>query len=124
VRRYLTESPEVEASVKLLELVNGITHMCGSEFEAKLSAWHAEYRNVLDERGHDKRLKSPPYMRPRLRSAYLSKKKEYEMALDIRVLQGQDNTENKQRNLRDIRRYKVKNEGSQRDQRRAQEETD
>ena len=75
VRRYLTENPEVEASAKLLELVNSITHMCKSEFETKLSSWYAEYRNVLEERVHDKRLKSPPYMRPRLRSAYLSLKR-------------------------------------------------
>lgn len=32
-------------------------------------------KDVLNERVHDKRIKTPPYMRPRLRSAYLSLKR-------------------------------------------------
>lgn len=72
VRRYLTENPDIEASRKLLELTNSITRMCKDEFAGKLAEWYETYRDVLDERVHDSRLKSPPYMRPRLRSAYLS----------------------------------------------------
>lgn len=34
--------------------------------------WHEKYKDVFDERIHDKRMKTPPYMRPRLCSAYLS----------------------------------------------------
>lgn len=72
VRRYLTENPEIEASRELLGLVKDITHMCREDFEDRLNVWYDTYRDVLDERVRDKRMKSPPYMRPRLRSAYLS----------------------------------------------------
>lgn len=36
--------------------------------------WYAKYKNVLNKRVHGKRIKryTPPYMRPRLRSEYLS----------------------------------------------------
>ena len=41
------------------------------------SEWYEKYKNVLNERIRDKRIKryTLPYMRPRLRSAYLSLKR-------------------------------------------------
>ena len=68
VRRYLTQDPEIEASRNLLELVNGM---------AVTNEWYDKYRDVVNERVHDGRIKrrTPPYMRPRLRSAYLSVKR-------------------------------------------------
>lgn len=72
VRRYLTAEPELEASRTLLELVNGMTKMDKESFTGAFEQWHQTYRDVLNERVHDRRYKTPPYMRPRLRSAYLS----------------------------------------------------
>ncbi len=72
VRRYLAEDPELDASKDLLDLINSITVMDKESFIWTFDEWYVKYKEVLNERVHDKRLKTPPFMRPRLRSAYLS----------------------------------------------------
>ena len=74
IRRYLTQEPDLEASVQLLDLVKSITRMDKESFIGTFNEWYEKYKDVLNERVHDKRIKRnmPPYMRPRLRSAYLS----------------------------------------------------
>ena len=73
VRRYLTQDPEIDASWELLELVNGMTVTDKESFIGAFNEWYDKYRDVVNERVHDGRVKrrTPPYMRPRLRSAYL-----------------------------------------------------
>ena len=77
VRRYLTQDPEIEASRNLLELVNGMTVTDKESFIGAFNEWDDKYRDVVNERVHDGRIRrrTPPYMRPRLRSAYLSVKR-------------------------------------------------
>ncbi len=77
VRRYLTQEPELEASAELLRLVNNITGMDKESFIGAFEEWYEKYIDIINERVHDKRIKrkTPPYMRPRLRSAYLSVKR-------------------------------------------------
>ena len=77
VRHYLTREPELEASRELLKLVNGITRMDKASFTGALGEWYRKYQDVLYERVHDRRIKKnkPPFMRPRLRSAYFSIKR-------------------------------------------------
>lgn len=77
VRRYLTQEPDLDASRELLTLANMITKTDKESFTGALNEWYEKYKDVLNERGHDKRIKrhTPPYMRPRLRSAYLSLKR-------------------------------------------------
>ena len=72
VRRHLAEDPELDASRDLLDLINSITVMDKESFIWTFDEWYVKYKEVLNERVHDKRLKTPPFMRPRLRSAYLS----------------------------------------------------
>ena len=74
IRRYLTKEPDLEASNELLELAKNITRMDKDSFIGAFNESYAKYKDVLNERIHDKRIKrhTPPYMRPRLRSAYLS----------------------------------------------------
>ena len=74
IRRYLTKEPDLEASIQLLDLVKSITRMDKESFIGAFNEWYEKYKDVLNERVHDKRIKRnmPPYMRPRLRSAYLS----------------------------------------------------
>lgn len=74
VRRYLTQEPELEASRGLLNLVNSMTRMDKESFVGAFNEWYEENKEVVNERVHDRRIKkkTPPYMRPRLRSAYLS----------------------------------------------------
>lgn len=73
-RRYLTQEPELEASIELLSLVKNITKMDKESFVGAFNDWSKKYQNVINERIRDKRIKrhTPPYMRPKLRSAYLS----------------------------------------------------
>jgi len=77
VRRYLTQDPEIEASRNLLELVNGMAVTDKESFIGAFNEWYDKYGDVVNERVHDGRIKrrTPPYMRPRLRSAYLSVKR-------------------------------------------------
>ena len=77
VRRYLTQDPDIEASRELLVLVNGITATDKESFIVAFGEWYDKYRDVVNERVHDGRIKhrTLPYMRPRLRSAYLSVKR-------------------------------------------------
>ena len=77
VRRYLTKSPELEAAMELLTLVKNITKMNKEEFIIKFDEWYEKFKYVLNERVRDKRFKRhrPPFMRPKLRSAYLSLKR-------------------------------------------------
>ena len=76
-RRYLTQDPEVVASKELLNLVKDITRMDKESFIGAFDEWYERNKDILNERVSDKRIKrkTPPYMRPRLRSAYLSLKR-------------------------------------------------
>lgn len=76
-RRYLTQDPDLDASIELLDLVKSITRMDKVSFVGAFNEWYEKYKDVLNERVQDKRIKryTPPYMRPKLRSAYLSLKR-------------------------------------------------
>ena len=75
VKRYIAEDPELEASSELLRVTKQIAHTDKESFIGMLEQWYVKYKGVLDERVHDKRRKRPPFMRPRLRCAYLSLKR-------------------------------------------------
>ena len=73
----MTQEPDLDASCELLSLVKRITQIDKEGFIGAFNEWHDKYKDVLNERIYDKRIKrhTPPYMRPRLRSAYLSLKR-------------------------------------------------
>ena len=77
VRHYLTQEPDLDASRELLDLVNGIAKTDKESFIGAFDEWYERNKDIVNERVHDKRIKkkTPPYMRPRLRSAYLSIKR-------------------------------------------------
>lgn len=75
VRRYLTQDPELEAARTLLRLVNGMTRMDRESFVGAFGQWAETYWDVLQERIPERRYRRLPYRRPRLRSAYLSLKR-------------------------------------------------
>lgn len=72
VRHYLTGNPDIETSRELLSLVSSMTRMDKESFIGAFDEWYVKYKDILNERVQDRRMKTPPYMRPRLRSAYLS----------------------------------------------------
>jgi hypothetical protein len=57
IRRYLTQEPDLEASVQLLDLVKSITRMDKESFIGAFNEWYEKYKDVLNERVHDKRIK-------------------------------------------------------------------
>ena len=72
-----TQAPDLEASKDLLDLANTITRTDKESFIGAFNDWYDKYQDILNERIHDKfiKKKTPPYMRPRLHSAYLSVKR-------------------------------------------------
>ena len=76
-RRYLTQDPDIAASIELLKLIKEITRMDKESFIGAFEEWHERNKDILNERVADRRIKrkTPPYMRPKLRSAYLSIKR-------------------------------------------------
>ena len=81
VRRYLTQDPDIEASIELLSLIKEITRMDKESFIGAFEEWYERNKDTLNERVNDRRIKrrSPPFMRPRLRSAYLSIKRNMQL---------------------------------------------
>ena len=75
--RRLTQDPDIGASIELLSLIKEITRMDKESFIGAFDKWYERNKDTLNERVIDKRIrrKTPPYMRPRLRSAYLSIKR-------------------------------------------------
>lgn len=81
VRRYLTQDPDIEASIELLCLIKEITRMYKESFIGAFEEWYERNKDTLNERINDRRIKrkTPPFMRPRLRSAYLSIKRNMQL---------------------------------------------
>ena len=81
VRRYLTQDPDIEASIELLCLIKEITRMDKESFIGAFEEWYERNKDALNERINDRRIKrkTPPFMRPRLRSAYLSIKRNMQL---------------------------------------------
>ena len=81
VRRYLTQDPDIEASIELLCLIKEITRMDKESFIGAFEEWYERNKDTLNERINDRLIKrkTPPFMRPRLRSAYLSIKRNMQL---------------------------------------------
>ncbi|WP_289193732.1 hypothetical protein [Bacteroides acidifaciens] len=57
VRRYVTQNPDIETSRELLNLVNIIAKTDKESFCGAFNEWYEKYRDVVNERVHDKRIK-------------------------------------------------------------------
>ena len=57
VRHYLTRNPDIEASQKLLHLSDRITKMDKENFIGAFEEWHVKYKDILNERVQDRRMK-------------------------------------------------------------------
>jgi hypothetical protein len=75
VQRYLTRNPELPASIELLSIVNKLTNTDKESFIGNFEAWCERWNSFLKERTHDKRTGKTYYVHKRLRSAYLSLKR-------------------------------------------------
>lgn len=91
-RRYLTQDPDIAASIELLKLLKEITRMDKESFIGAFEEWHERNKDILNERVADRRIKrkTPPYMRPKLRSAYLSIKRNMPLSWTFMTTPKQD----------------------------------
>jgi len=72
VRRYLTQNPELAASVELWELTKCLTKSKKEDFFHQFQQWEQKWTDFLKERNPDKRTGKSYYVHKRLRSAWLS----------------------------------------------------
>lgn len=75
VRTYLTSSPDLEASIELLELSKKLTRYDKDNFCDELERWHERWAVFLAERSVDSRTGKKRFTHRKLRSAYLSLKR-------------------------------------------------
>ena len=75
VKRYLTQSPELEASKELLSIIRMFCHTDKESFMGIFDQWCNKWSIFLKERVRDKRTGKSHYVHRRLRSAYLSIKR-------------------------------------------------
>ena len=75
VQRYLTRTPELPASIELLAIANSLTKTDKESFIGSFEQWCARWDAFLKERAYDKRTGKSHYVHKRLRSAYLSLKR-------------------------------------------------
>ena len=72
VRRYLTNRPELPAAKELLHISNMITHTDKESFIGLLDQWYLKWEAFLKERTVDGQSGRTTYTHRRIRSAYLS----------------------------------------------------
>lgn len=75
IRHYLTKKPDMKASQELLAISKMITHTDKEGFIRILEKWHEQWSNFIKERTIDRKSGKSTYTYPRLRSAYLSLKR-------------------------------------------------
>ena len=75
VRKYLTKQPQLPASVELLELTKLLAHTDRDSFIGMFDRWTAKWNVFIRERVIDKQTGKSHYVHKRLRSAYLSLKR-------------------------------------------------
>ena len=75
VLRYLTRKPKTQAAIELKKLTQKLTKQTKSEFINTLNEWHLQWYDFLNERSKSPSTGKTYYTHKRLRSAYLSLKR-------------------------------------------------
>jgi hypothetical protein len=75
VKRYLTSKPELEASKELLSIAKMLCHTDKESFMGIFEQWSDKWSGFLKERTKDRRTGKSRYTHGKLRSAYLSIKR-------------------------------------------------
>jgi hypothetical protein len=75
VKRYITRNPELESSIELLHIIKLLCHTDKESFIGMFEDWHNKWQDFIKERYIDKKTGSKRYVHRRLRSAYLSIKR-------------------------------------------------
>jgi hypothetical protein len=75
VKRHLTQNPELSASIELLKLTKQLTKIKKEDFLSRFQQWEEKWIDFLKERTKDKRTGKSYYTDKRIRSAWLSLKR-------------------------------------------------
>jgi len=75
VRRYLTRNPKLPAGKELLSLSNSITQLSKNEFVTLFDKWFVKWHDFLNERTKSEQTGKMQFIHKKLRSAYLSIKR-------------------------------------------------
>jgi len=75
VQRYLTRKPKSPAAIELKRLTLKLTKLKRIEFVNSMSNWHLKWSDYLNERSQSPSIGKTYYTHKRLRSAYLSLKR-------------------------------------------------
>ena len=75
VKRYLTQNTELEASIELLKIVRLLCRTDKESFIGMFDHWHNRWADFIRERYVEKKTGKKRYVHCRLRSAYLSLKR-------------------------------------------------
>jgi hypothetical protein len=75
VKRYLTAQPELTASKELLSIVKLLAHTDKESFTGLFEEWASKWDSFLRERAQGRKTGKSYYVHKRLRSAYLSLKR-------------------------------------------------
>lgn len=75
IRRYLTKNPELPASIELQQIVSLLTKTDKESFLGLFLEWVAKWNSFIKEISVDKKTGKTYYVHKRLRSAYLSLKR-------------------------------------------------
>ncbi|MCP1659245.1 hypothetical protein J2T37_000160 [Neisseria perflava] len=75
VTTYLTRNPKTDAATALYKLVLTLKSSKKAAFQTALNEWHEQYQNFLNERSYNEETGKSHYTHKRLRSAYLSLKR-------------------------------------------------
>jgi len=75
VKRYLTQNPELPASQELLKITKLLTKITKEDFLFQFQQWENKWTAFLKERSQDRRTGKSYYTHKRVRSAWLSLKR-------------------------------------------------
>lgn len=75
IRRYITNNPKLEAGKELKQLTKMLTRTDKESFITEFDLWYNRWSDFLKERSHDPVTGKSRYVHKKLRSAYLSLKR-------------------------------------------------
>jgi hypothetical protein len=94
VRRYLTRNPKLPAGKDLLSLSNSITKLSKKEFIILFEQWKEKWTDFLNERTKDELTGKTYFTHKKLRSAYLSIKRNLQYLFVFENISEMPNTNN------------------------------
>jgi hypothetical protein len=94
VRRYLTLNPKLKAGKELLFLISKLTKLSEKEFIKMFEEWQSKWADFLKERAKDEQTGKTHFIHKKLRSAWLSIKRNLPYLFVFETISSMPNTNN------------------------------